>query len=817
MKLFQETYRNKTYNRRNQINNNITPTDNLEIELKVNKRKFVKKYEDEEILEKLSLKQLCLKLYLEEFCKYMNYIGDFKKLYKILDSVKDEITHFSFVISDHGILKSDYNFVRGILTRLTSLKYLELVFTSNINIKLLKNLFKGIANNLKGKGVIEHFKLIINRNINKYSTKDLNVLTILDNMPSLKILDVSGVSLDMNLIQRIKNHLYYYKKLKVLDISNCNLTDEMCNELADGIMKAKALEKLYISGNKANKGISNIVYNLAFQPSVKILDISDNGSCDKNETATSLYKFIKMSQSVETVIANNISGLNNCLTNDFFKTLGENNYLSYLDLSKNGNFADIKQLSMAIGFNALKNGSLSYIDISNCISDYNNLSNFIKSMCISEAEHNEWYGFQFNPNIAKETPDYYKKTFYCNLQSLIIKGATLFCNTNYLLPANANLENPIKILINQSKKLDTLILNNCPVNQYFIDCISEAIRGPNNIEYLSLSNCSINGEVLKSLIPCFYESSERIIKIAQKIKKKKLDKKYSSNPNFHIKGLDLSCNNILYGAFNSLCKAIEINKTINYLNLFHNCLGVSGAERIGNVLKVNCNLIELDLGYNRIKNKGCESVINSIIENKDSSLKKIGLKYNYIEDKQFEKELEKIGKCPKLSLEEIILRNNLFTAKCLPNVYEEKFKKLNNNITTDVFGILYYLEPERLERSIWIDKGNNDNQNTIYREIVNLEKKVINEENSHIGIPLTIRTIRGRKTGAKKENIENNAFVEFIMPKSVNRILKIGNTSKFYLSGVKRNIYKAGTRIDYIIVKKRKYHFPDELPGISPD
>ena len=176
-----------------------------------------------------------------------------------------------------------------------------------------------------------------------------------------------------------------------------------------------------------------------------------------------------------------------------------------------------------------------------------------------------------------------------------------------------------------------------------------------------------------------------------------------------------------------------------------------------------------------------------------------------------------MGKCPKLSLEEIILRNNLFTAKYLPNVYEEKFKKLNNNITTDVFGILYYLEPERLERSIWIDKGNNDNQNTIYREIVNLEKTVISEEDSHIGIPLTIRTIRGRKTGAKKENIENNAFVEFIMPKSVNRMLKIGNTSKFYLSGVKRNIYKAGTRIDYIIVKKRKYHFPDELPGISPD
>ena len=43
-------------------------------------------------------------------------------------------------------------------------------------------------------------------------------------------------------------------------------------------------------------------------------------------------------------------------------------------------------------------------------------------MCISEADHNEWYGFQFNSNIAKETPDYYKKILYCNLQSLIIRS-----------------------------------------------------------------------------------------------------------------------------------------------------------------------------------------------------------------------------------------------------------------------------------------------------------------------------------------------------------------------------------------------------------
>ena len=125
------------------------------------------------------------------------------------------------------------------------------------------------------------------------------------------------------------------------------MDDQMCNELADGIMKAKALEKLYICGNRMVKGLSNILYNLAFQPSIKIIDISSNTSCDKKETSISLHKFIKMSQTVDTIIANNISQLNQQLTNDFYYALGDSNNLVYLDMSKNGIFS--------IAFNSSKN------------------------------------------------------------------------------------------------------------------------------------------------------------------------------------------------------------------------------------------------------------------------------------------------------------------------------------------------------------------------------------------------------------------------------------------------------------------------------
>ena len=786
-------------------NNNTIKKMNSEIEEKINKRKFKKKIEDEEIIEKFTWRQLYLKLYFEEYCKYFRYIADFKQLYNIADNIKDEITHFSLVISDYGILRSDFNYIRGVLSKLTSLKYLELIFTSNTSAKLLKNIEKGISNALKEGATIEHLKVIENPNIYRYSTKELNILTILDKLPHLKVLDVTGLTLDFNLIQRIKNHLYFYKKIKVLDLSYCNIDDNMCNELSDGIMKAKCLEKLYIPDNKMVKGLSSIIYNLAFQPSIKVLDASYNKTCDLKETAVSLNKLIKMSQTIETIIINNIPGLNMQLTNDFYNALGDNNNLLYLDLSKNGSFNDIYQLGHAIAFNALKNGSLEYLDISSCLSDYTNFMNFIKSMQISENDHMSWYGFQFNGNIAKDSPQYFEKVFHCKLKTLNIKDCRLQSYINYLAPLEEQKENGMKILLNNNN-LDTLIFDNSQVNSNFIKSISESIKSPNNLQYLSLSNCDMKGEIFQYFLPCFYEAKDKSINLEKKMKIKKSKNRFvmdgdkvTENPNFHIKGLDLSCNNFGYSSIFSLCQALKMNKTLEYLNLFHNCIDVSGAGQVGEVLKVNNNLIELDIGYNRIKNNGFKKVINGIKENQTSKLKKLGVKYNFIKDKVLEEQFDVIENTDTISLEEIELKNNSFTSRFLTSFYQDKYKKMKKNIKTDVFYILYSLEPERLERTVWLDKGVNDTENEIYQTILGLEKN-----SDCIGIPLAIKKLRGRKTGAKKDNCENNAFVEFIMPNSVNKMLKIGKSNQFYLSGKKRNIYKAGTRLDYLVVKQKK-------------
>jgi hypothetical protein len=154
---------------------------------------------------------------MEEYCRFFPYITDFKQLYKYLEIVNEEIIHFALFTSTFGSLKSDYNYIRSIFSKLTHIKYLELVFTKSANIKLLKNLVKGIANSLKEKAAIEHLKIITNPNCYNYSQKDLNVLTILDNLPSLKILDVHNNTLSgnvppgmINLLLHLFNFIDFY-------------------------------------------------------------------------------------------------------------------------------------------------------------------------------------------------------------------------------------------------------------------------------------------------------------------------------------------------------------------------------------------------------------------------------------------------------------------------------------------------------------------------------------------------------------------------------------------------------------------------------
>jgi len=150
---------------------------------------------------------------------------------------------------------------------------------------------------------------------------------------------------------------------------------------------------------------------------------------------------------------------------------------------------------------------------------YGQLKNFLKGLKVSENDHNKWYGYQFNSNIVKDSPEYYNQFFHCNLETLVFNGNYLYETINYLNPINANEENLMKTFITKSPKLNTLILCDNNFNKYFLDSIAEALREKNNIKYLSFCHSQIDGDKFKSLLPIFYAPLP-----SQKEKKEKEEK-----------------------------------------------------------------------------------------------------------------------------------------------------------------------------------------------------------------------------------------------------------------------------------------------------
>jgi hypothetical protein len=58
----------------------------------------------------------------------------------------------------------------------------------------------------------------------------------------------------------------------------------------------------------------------------------------------------------------------------------------------------------------------------------------------------------------------------------------------------------------------------------------------------------------------------------------------------------------------------------------------------------------------------------------------------------------------------------------------------------------------------------------------------------------------------KKEKEAYDSFIEFILPNSVNKLQKLSLTKGFFICGKKAKFFKAGTKPDYFLVKKKVFN-----------
>lgn len=115
-----------------------------------------------------------------------------------------------------------------------------------------------------------------------------------------------------------------------------------------------------------------------------MLDIS---RCQSNvvETIVSLYKMLKITTTVEVLLAKNVTNLNPYLIDQFWISLGECRSLRVLDISFSGDISSkVTNLGNAVAFNAKKKGQLEFVDLTGCLNNTNSLTSLYQGMCISE-------------------------------------------------------------------------------------------------------------------------------------------------------------------------------------------------------------------------------------------------------------------------------------------------------------------------------------------------------------------------------------------------------------------------------------------------
>jgi hypothetical protein len=727
-----------------------------------------------------------------------------------LDISSEEIKHLNVDVLSTSNLKSDYNYIRVLFGKLNKLETLNLNILNSGDLynptnegRFTKNFIKGINNFKNAGGKLLHLKIFLDvkTTFGSEEMKTNSIWNILDKFNDLRSLDCSDTHLNQYAVQKIRNHFYQFKTIHTLILTNCNLSDATIKDLSDGMMKAKNIENIFLNKNILIKSISGIINNLAFQPSLKVLNIGENsGLTDVDELIIALTKMLKMSPSIETLICNSIPLLNYKLNIEFYSSLGDNNSLKFLDLNNSGQF-NYTNLAQSIAMNALKRGNLEVLKIAGQF-NYIQFETFIKGLYISEEIHNKFYGSNINPEILKDTKEYYEKKFYNNLKYLDISNSNLLTNIN-LNDVKNKCENDIKNLLENSKNLQKICFDNCLCNKYFVELLNNALQYPNNLKILKMNNF-LKNELTKLFMNSFFKKNESGNGDGDEDEDN--DNLILLNENNKLEKLDLSNNNFGYSGIESLCKVLKINKSLKSLNLYKNLFDVNGARRLSESLLHNQTLEILDIGYNRIRDLGFKNIIESLITNKNSNLKEISFRCNFIKEEIINKMIPLLDK-ENNKLVTCNLSNNLISEISSNRLYEILYKENSSKINSDIFIICHYNNPDRLERCAWISTVNiNISKIKVLEAIENCERALLSQENTHMGVVLDIKFFKGRRfiTKNTKGVVEGNRiFVEFVDPNSVNRLLKIASTTGFCVDSTRLKCFKAGNKKEVVIPKKK--------------
>lgn len=380
-------------------------------------------------------------------------------------------------------------------------------------------------------------------------------------------------------------------------------------------MRAKQLEVIKLRNNhQMGKSMNSIIYNLAFSPKIRVIDVQGFSVGDKDFTEA-IYKLMKISGAIEYLNLKH-SGIQAHINTDFAKALGENKTLRYLDMdssSKVSTLSIITFMAKAVAMNAFRNGVLEVLSIRKWISSGAQFKVFIQGLLISKKDHEEWYG---DKKLASEMEkEDLEKNLFCKLKQLnfdecVVSGI----GVNYkelLKKEKPDWPNVLKLVTMQDMALSFKKSSFTAKDmETFAYMLHDNPFGASKIKSLNLQLNNIMKEGAKTLAPALKANSSLIT-------------------------LNLSSCKLGVSGMKSLSDALATNTTLQNLNLYRNVFDVDGARALGNALKTNTSIKFLDIGHNRIRFMGLKSLVEGILTNNGSQVSDLSIKWNFITDEGF--------------------------------------------------------------------------------------------------------------------------------------------------------------------------------------
>ena len=747
----------------------------LESDISRDKEKFIgifsainEETAHQEYPKEMTWRDLFIKLDFEHFLEYFQVCPDFKKYYRLMEIIKPYMKALVVKVNTKKPLKSGFNWITALMSKLTDLDALTLTTMESgvINQEFLKCFYKGANNFIELGGKLHKFKIM-----NPKQSPEYKLNMILKCFPELRCIILRDLSMTQGISQTISKAITDFKFIQELDLKKCNINASQAKDLADGLMRAKQIEILKLANNPSmGDSLSYIIYNLAFSPKISYLDISNISlSGNKaNDNAEALFKLITIGGSLSVLLMDN-TNLNNTLKYEFFKALGENKTIWMLSMV-GSMFSNFDYMGKALGMNARKHGSLEHIRLSLSLNSYSALQTLVNGMFISDYDHEIWYG---DSSVANQMSGEQRvKKLYNNLKTFLIGGGSYNLNPSESIYTikNSNLENmPNFIKFMNSKSLEIYHMPFSIINKNGGEVMSYCLKNRFDFSKLKILNLSRNQ---------LYKDGAKAI-----------SNSLSENTNIPIEKLDLSANKIGVSGTKALANALKTNRFIKVLNLFANIVDVDGARSLKEALLVNKTLEELDVGFNRLREKGLLALAEGIVGNPDGKLRSLGLRYNFIKDEGILKFFEKAVFGNQTKLDKLSLKYNYITEPIASEI-DSKLAEKKKLISIDILDKIKYMNPEMLDRSIWISP--------LWVE-EGLEFKIKNffEIENKTGMVKEVRIRKGPKQNKPQPNVFG--IIEFAHSNSVNRALRIASKKKAVISGKRIRIYKAGTRTQAII------------------